>query len=99
MASRQGLPSQGAGRPPGGQESSFPPLAGGLGRLQLGFSKDYLTSVSDTHTLSLSTHAFNCLKTRSQARGGMERVSPLLLKRKGGNGRTCGESGAREEKE
>lgn len=51
IASRWGLPFQGAGQPRGGQKSPFPPPAGGLGRLQLRFSEDYLISVSKTHTL------------------------------------------------
>lgn len=76
----------------GGQKSPFPPPAGGLGRLQLRFRKDYLISVSKTHTLV----SIYCLKTKSRYKGRYKEgcVSPhVLFKRKGGNERAHGESG------
>lgn len=54
------------------------PLAGGLGRSRLGFSEDYLSSASNTHTLSQSTHVFNCPKTRSEARAGRVKAAPTF---------------------
>lgn len=65
VASRWGLPSQGAGQPLGGQKSPFPPPAGGLGRLQLRRSGVYRISINQTHTLvSIHTCGVYYLKTR-----------------------------------